>query len=111
MNAKIKDVSDSSFEAEALNSAVSVLVDCWAHWRNPCRLIAPIVEEFAESNLFQAKIVRLDVDQNRAVREKYRIRSIPTLMVFKDGQLVGAWIGALSGHKLASFVFESLRAA
>jgi len=72
---------------------------------------APLVEEFAESNLFQAKVVRLDVDQNRAVREKYRIRNIPTLMVFKDGQLVGAWIGALSGHKLASFVFESLRAA
>jgi thioredoxin-like negative regulator of GroEL len=72
---------------------------------------APLVEEFAESNLFQAKVVRLDVDQNRAVREKYRIRNIPTLMVFKDGQLVGAWIGLSVGTSSRALCSRACRAA
>jgi thioredoxin 1 len=111
MSGKIKDVSDSSFEEEVLSSSVPVLVDCWAEWCIPCRIIAPVVEEFAEGNLFQVQVARLNVDQNPAVMKRYRIRSIPTLLVFKGGRLVGSRVGALGGHKLLSFVFESLRAA
>lgn len=94
-------VSDSTFRQEVINADVPVLVDFWAAWCGPCRMIAPMVEELAREFDGRAKIVKLDVDHNPQVAMQFGIRSIPTLLFFKDGRVVDQLIGASSKRSLA----------
>ncbi|MGL4229896.1 MAG: thioredoxin TrxA [Casimicrobium sp.] len=104
MSANITHVSDASFEADVLKSDTPVLVDFWAEWCGPCKMIAPVLEEVAVSHAGKIKIAKLDVDDNREVAAKYGIRGIPTLMIFKNGELAAQKVGALSKAQLTAFV-------
>jgi len=92
---KYVEVTDANFEDEVLNSDIPVLVDYWAVWCAPCRMIAPLVEEIAEEKDGVVKVAKMDVDSNPATATKFGIRSIPTLMIFKGGELVDQIIGAV----------------
>lgn len=97
---KAAEVTSQSFEQEVMNSDVPVLVDFWATWCGPCLAMAPVIDALAEKYDGKAKVVKLDVDENREVAAKYQIRSIPTLMVFKGGEVVEKVIGGTSLAKL-----------
>ena len=100
-NAKYVTVTDSNFQEEVLNADQPVLVDFWATWCGPCRMIAPIIEELAEEYEGRAKVVKMDVDNNPQVPMQFGIRSIPTLLFFKDGQVADQLIGAVPKKQLA----------
>jgi thioredoxin 1 len=104
----IKHVSDASFEQDVLKSTKPVLVDFWVEWCGPCKMIAPILDEVATSYEGKLDIAKLNVDDNRGVPAQFGIRGIPTLMVFKDGQLAATKVGALSKAQLVEFVDEQL---
>ena len=93
MSGKIAEVGDQNFETEVLNASVPVLVDFWAAWCAPCRMIAPVVEAIAEKYEGKAKVVKLNVDENTVTPMKYNIRGIPTLLLFKDGVIKEQIIG------------------
>jgi thioredoxin 1 len=97
-------VTDATFEKEVLGSDVPVLVDYWAEWCGPCKMIAPVLEEVAVSHAGRVKIAKVDVDDNREIAAKYGIRGIPTLMLFKNGELAAQKVGALSKAQLTAFV-------
>ncbi len=90
------EVTDSNFEQEVLKSAQPVLVDFWAEWCGPCRMIAPAVEQIASEYAGRARVGKLDVDKNMGVTARYQIRSIPTLLIFKNGQIQEQLVGAQS---------------
>ena len=92
----IKHLSDASFEADVLKASTPVLVDYWAEWCGPCKMIAPILDEVAGTYQGKLQIAKLNVDENREVPAKFGIRGIPTLMLFKDGQLAATKVGAMS---------------
>jgi thioredoxin 1 len=104
----IKHVSDASFEADVLQSDKPVLVDYWAEWCGPCKMIAPILDELAKQYGSQLQITKMNVDENREVPAKFGIRGIPTLMLFKGGQLAATKVGALSKAQLAQFIDAQL---
>lgn len=108
MSSTIVHVTDDSFEQEVINSDIPVLVDYWAEWCGPCKMIAPVLEEVAESYAGKVKICKVDVDSNKESAQKYGIRGIPTLMVFKDGNNTATKVGALSKTQLEEFVDSSL---
>ena len=100
----IKHISDASFETDVLKSGTPVLVDYWAEWCGPCKAIAPILEEVAKDYGARLQVAKMNVDDNRDVPAKFGIRGIPTLMLFKDGQLAATKVGALSKSQLMSFL-------
>ena len=95
-------VTDSSFKQEVLESEVPVLVDFWAPWCGPCRMVAPVVDEIAQQYEGQVKVVKVNTDENPSVASQYGIRSIPTLMIFKDGARVDMVVGAVPKTTLAN---------
>ena len=97
---RITHVNEGDFESTVLNSSVPVVVDFWATWCGPCKRIAPMLEAAASDLGDSVRITKVDVDQNRALAMKYGIQSIPTLLVFKDGQIAGKHIGALNRQQL-----------
>jgi thioredoxin 1 len=100
----VAKVSDSDFEAQVLKSAEPVVVDFWAEWCGPCKMIAPALEELAGSMNGKVKIVKLNVDENPATAAKYGIMSIPTLMLFKNGELASRQVGAAPKQKLEAWI-------
>ena len=107
----IKHVTDDSFGSDVLKSDKPVLVDYWAEWCGPCKAIAPILEEVARDYGARIQIAKMNVDENRDVPAKFGIRGIPTLMLFKDGQLAATKVGALSKSQLTSFLDGHLGSA
>jgi len=97
-------LSDADFETDVLKSDIPVLVDYWAEWCGPCRMIAPILEEIAKDYAGRVKVAKLNIDENPGTPPKYGIRGIPTLMLFKDGAVAATKVGALSKSQLASFL-------
>ena len=87
-------VGDEAFEKEVLQSDLPVLVDFWAPWCGPCRMVTPVVEEFGSENEDKLKIVKIDVDQNASLATKYQVQAVPTLMLFKGGEVVESLLGA-----------------
>ena len=104
----IKHVSDASFEADVLQTGTTVLVDFWAEWCGPCKMIAPILDEVAGTYEGKLHIAKMNVDENREIPAKFGIRGIPTLMLFKDGQLAATKVGAMSKAQLVAFVDQQL---
>ncbi len=104
----IKHVSDASFKADVLDAQVPVLVDFWAEWCGPCKMIAPILDDVAGSYDGKLKIAKVNVDENSEVPVKFGIRGIPTLMLFKGGQLAATKVGALSKAQLTAFIDQQL---
>ncbi|NJL84545.1 MAG: thioredoxin [Chloroflexaceae bacterium] len=95
-------VTDASFKEDVLDSETPVLVDFWAPWCGPCRMVAPVVEEIADQYKGRVKVVKLNTDENPSIASQYGIRSIPTLMIFKDGQRVDMVVGAVPKTTLAN---------
>jgi thioredoxin 1 len=95
-------VTDTTFKEEVLDSEVPVLVDFWAPWCGPCRMVAPVVDEISEQYVGQVKVVKVNTDENPSVASQYGIRSIPTLMIFKGGQRVDMVVGAVPKTTLAT---------
>ncbi|RZT98056.1 thioredoxin TrxA [Rivibacter subsaxonicus] len=104
----IKHVSDASFDSDVLKSGTPVLVDYWAEWCGPCKMIAPILDDVAGEYQGKLQIAKMNVDENRDVPAKFGIRGIPTLMLFKDGQLAATKVGALSKAQLTDFLKSHL---
>jgi thioredoxin 1 len=104
----IKHVSDATFETDVLKAAKPVLVDYWAEWCGPCKMIAPILDEVSSTYRDKLQIAKMNVDENRDVPAKYGIRGIPTLMLFKDGQLAATKVGAMSKAQLTAFIDQQL---
>ena len=104
MSDNIVHVTEASFDQEVLSAEQPVLVDFWAEWCGPCKMIAPILDEIAVEYAGRLKVCKVDVDSNPSIPEKFGIRGIPTLIVFKDGNAVETKVGALSKTQLAEFV-------
>jgi len=101
-------VTDGSFDADVLKSDKPVLVDYWAEWCGPCRMIAPILDEVSTEYHDRIKVAKLDVDDNNATSMKYGIRGVPTLMLFKDGDVVATHVGALTKSQLTAFIDSNI---
>jgi thioredoxin 1 len=104
MSEHVHHVSDSTFEAEVLQASVPVLVDYWAEWCGPCKMIAPILDDVAKEYAGRLKVAKLNIDQNQATPPKYNIRGIPTLILFKNGEAAATKVGAVSKSQLTAFI-------
>ena len=104
MNPSIAHVSDEQFEEQVLKSSEPVLVDFWAEWCGPCKMIAPILDDVAKSYAGKLTVAKLDIDANPGVPAKYGIRGIPTLILFKGGEVAAQKVGALSKSQLTAFI-------
>ncbi len=103
-NDKIKHVSDASFEADVLKAQGPVLVDYWAEWCGPCKMIAPVLDAVASEYEGKLTVAKLNIDENQQTPAKHGVRGIPTLMLFKDGEVAATKVGALSKSQLAAFI-------
>ncbi len=104
----IKQVSDSSFDQDVLKSDTPVLVDYWAEWCGPCRMIAPVLEEVSRDYAGRVQVAKLNVDDNQAIAQRFGVRGIPTLMLFRNGAVIGTSVGALSKSQLTLFLDSHL---
>ncbi|QDQ25749.1 thioredoxin TrxA [Chitinimonas arctica] len=104
----IHHVTDASFEGDVLQATGPVLVDYWAEWCGPCKMIAPILDEVANEYQGKLKVTKLNIDENQATPPKFGIRGIPTLMIFKDGAVAATKVGALSKSQLTTFIDSHL---
>jgi thioredoxin 1 len=104
MSDNIIHVSDASFEADVLQSEIPALVDFWAEWCGPCKMIAPILDEIADEYAGKIKICKVDVDSNSETAAKFNVRGIPTLLMFKNGAVEATKVGALSKGQLSEFI-------
>ncbi|MCB1828800.1 MAG: thioredoxin TrxA [Chromatiaceae bacterium] len=108
MSEQIVHLSDDSFEAEVLQSSLPVLVDYWAEWCGPCKMIAPVLDEIAKEYAGKVKLAKLNIDENPNTPPRYGIRGIPTLMIFKDGEVEATKVGAVSKSQLTAFIDSNL---
>ncbi|HRH14329.1 MAG TPA: thioredoxin TrxA [Azonexus sp.] len=108
MSEHIHYVTDDTFEAEVLQSLQPVLVDYWAEWCGPCKMIAPILDDIARDYAGRLKVAKVNIDDNQATPAKFGIRGIPTLMLFKNGSVEATKVGALSKSQLAAFIDSNL---
>ena len=110
MSQHISPIADASFERDVLQASVPVLVDFWAEWCGPCRMVAPVLEQIASEQAGKLKVVKLNVDENPKIPAQFGIRGIPTLILFKDGQPVATQVGAAPKAQLSAFVTPHLAA-
>ncbi len=108
MNDKIKVVSDASFEKDVVNSSIPVLVDFWAEWCGPCKVLSPILDEIANEYDDRITIAKVNVDENTQIPPKYGIRGIPTMLLFKDGIVEATKVGVLSKTNLSAFLDSNI---
>jgi thioredoxin 1 len=108
MSEHITHLSDASFEQDVLQSQLPVLVDYWAEWCGPCKMIAPILDEIAKEYAGRIKVAKLNIDDNQQTPPKYGIRGIPTLMLFKQGNVEATKVGALSKSQLTAFIDSNI---
>ena len=104
----VQHVTDATFESSVLKSATPVLVDYWAEWCGPCKMIAPILDDVSSTYEGKLTIAKMNVDENREIPAKFGIRGIPTLMLFKNGELAATKVGALSKAQLVAFIDQQL---
>ena len=104
MSEHIRYVTDTTFSADVLQAPLPVLVDYWAEWCGPCRMIAPLLEEVAQEYAGRLTVAKLNVDENQQTPQKYGIRGIPTLMLFKNGNIEATKVGAVSKSQLTAFI-------
>jgi thioredoxin 1 len=105
---KIVAVTDDNFENEVVNAKLPVLLDFWAEWCGPCKMIAPVLDEIAKSYEGRLKVAKINIDENSATPQKFGVRGIPTLMLFKNGELESTKVGALSKSQLTAFLDSHL---
>ncbi len=108
MNESIIHVADSTFEEQVLKSDSPVMVDYWAEWCGPCKMIAPILDEIADEYSGKLTIAKLNIDENQETPQKYAVRGIPTLMIFKDGEVAATKVGAVSKSQLSAFIDSAI---
>ncbi len=108
MSQKIAHVSDDQFDAEVLQSSEPVLVDFWAEWCGPCKMIAPILDELAETYGGRLKVAKINIDHNQKTPRSYNVRGIPTLMIFKNGKVEATQIGAVSKTQLSQMIDSAI---
>jgi len=108
MSDNIVHVTDSTFEDEVLKSDTPVMVDYWAEWCGPCKAIAPVLEEIADEYKGKLIVAKMDVDDNQSTPQKYAVRGIPTLMIFKNGNAIGTKVGQLSKSQLSAFIDSNI---
>jgi thioredoxin 1 len=108
MSDKIKHITGDTFDSEVLQSELPVLVDYWAEWCGPCKMIAPALDESAKSYAGRLGVAKVNVDENQSLAARYHVRGIPTLMLFKGGEVVATKIGAVSKAQLAAFIDANL---
>ena len=108
MSENITNVTDETFDKEVLNASMPVLVDFWAEWCGPCKMIAPVLDEIASTYQGKVKVAKINIDDNNGTPQKYGVRGIPTLMLFKGGELEATKVGAISKSQLAAFLDSNL---
>ena len=108
MNNSIIHVTDSSFEEDVLKSEAPVMVDYWAEWCGPCKMIAPILDEIAAEYTGKLTVAKVNIDANPQTPQKYAVRGIPTLMIFKGGEVIGTKVGAASKQQLSAFIDSTI---
>jgi thioredoxin 1 len=108
LSEKILHITDDTFEQEVLQSQTPVLVDYWAEWCGPCKMIAPVLDQIASDYEGRLKVAKLNIDENQVTPPKYNVRGIPTLMLFKNGALEAQKVGALSKTQLAAFIDSNI---